>query len=871
MKLTPRLAAPAPGWTTHADVVVVGSGVAGLSVALGARQAGLDVLLVTKALLDDGSTKWAQGGIAAVLGSDDDPDEHLQDTLVAGVGLCDEEAVRVLVDEGPVRVRELAALGATFDLASEGLGDGHGSSSPEGFALTREGGHHRDRIVHAGGDATGAEVQRALAAAVYGATGEQVRTAGVRVVEHAVVLDLLKDSHGKVAGLTLHVLDEGQTDGVGAVHASAVVLATGGLGQVFASTTNPGVSTGDGVALALRAGAVVGDLEFVQFHPTAMWLGGAARGQQPLISEAVRGEGAVLVDSRGERVITTADHPLADLAPRDVVAKAITRRMHALGDDHVLLDARHLGSELLEHRFPTIVARCRELGVDPVTEPIPVAPAAHYASGGVRTDLHGRSSVAGLWAVGEVACTGVHGANRLASNSLLEGLVFAHRIVEDLVAARDSGELRSGRAIFGAAAEGGLLDPGARSATTRAMTDGVGVLRSQASVDAALKTLGDLPLDGAPGVDAWEATALHTVASLIAAAAGLRTETRGCHWREDFADAAPFWEVHIVHQMAPDGVVTTQQVLHPWPALADLPVVAAAAPVDVLSVATRTSLLDAGLDPDAVVALVRMSVTEDLDGGVDVTSVSTVPADLQGTADVVPRQNGTLAGVAVAAAVFETLDLTTSITVKDGTRVTKGDVVLTVTGPVRALLTAERTALNLLCHLSGIATLTSTWVDTVQGTSARIRDTRKTTPGLRALEKYAVRAGGGVNHRMSLSDAALVKDNHVVAAGGVARAFELVRETFPGLDVEVECDTVEQVREVVAAGADLVLLDNMTVADLVASVAICNAAGVRTEASGGLSLAVAHEVAQTGVDYLAIGALTHSAPVLDLGLDLRFD
>ena len=246
------------------------------------------------------------------------------------------------------------------------------------------------------------------------------------------MLDLLRTADGRAAGITLHVLGEGTEDGVGAVHARAVVLATGGMGQVFSSTTNPSVSTGDGVALALRAGAAVADLEFVQFHPTALFLGAGSTGQQPLVSEAMRGEGAFLVDLDGKRVITTDDHPLADLAPRDVVAKAIHRRMRERGDDHVLLDARHLGEDLLLTRFPTIVARCREAGVDPVVEPIPVAPAAHYASGGVRTDLDGRTDVPGLYACGEVACTGVHGANRLASNSLLEGLVFAGRIGDDL-------------------------------------------------------------------------------------------------------------------------------------------------------------------------------------------------------------------------------------------------------------------------------------------------------------------------------------------------------------------------------------------------------------------------------------------------------
>ncbi|GAB3879100.1 hypothetical protein GCM10027612_04360 [Microbispora bryophytorum subsp. camponoti] len=283
--LARRLTAPAPGWTVEADAVVIGSGIAGLTVAL--RHVELDprarVLVVTKDVLSAGSTRWAQGGIAAVLDPEDTPDEHLRDTLVAGVGLCDEEAVRVLVTEGPDALKRLMSHGAEFDRDTDGE-----------LQLTREGGHHRNRIVHAGGDATGAEVQRALAEAV-------LAEPRIEVIEHALALDLLLDAEGRACGVTLHVMGEGARDGVGAVRAGAVVLASGGMGQVYAATTNPVVSTGDGVALALRAGAVVRDIEFVQFHPTVLWLGEGSTGQQPLVSEAVRGEGAVLIDSSGER------------------------------------------------------------------------------------------------------------------------------------------------------------------------------------------------------------------------------------------------------------------------------------------------------------------------------------------------------------------------------------------------------------------------------------------------------------------------------------------------------------------------------------------------------------------------------------------
>ena len=518
-----RLRAPLPGWSTSADVVVIGSGVAGLTTALQIRAHNLSVILITKSYVDEGSTKWAQGGIAAALGPGDSPEQHERDTLVAGAGLCDLPAVKVLVSEGPEAVRKLIARGAVFDKSETGE-----------IALTREGGHLRNRILHAGGDATGAEVSRALLAAVS-------RDQGIEVIEHALVLDALKSESGRVCGVTLHVIGEGSRDGVGQIMARAVVLATGGLGQVYSQTTNPSVSTGDGVALALRAGADVADVEFIQFHPTVLYMGENSRGQQPLISEAVRGEGAFLVNDRGERFMKSV-HPLADLAPRDIVAKEISRQMSKSGAKHVWLDAKSIID--FKDRFPTIYSSCSQIGIDPSKDLIPVAPASHYASGGIRTDLNGHSSVPGLYAVGETACTGAHGANRLASNSLLEGLVFGARIAEDIAKNLPTWEQPVGNDPIEI-----LISPSVRGEMQRAMSRGASVVRTKDSLSKTLETLNRLK-DATTiyaNVDAWETTNLYLLATAITRSALERTESRGSHTRDDFPETSEAWRKRI-HQ-----------------------------------------------------------------------------------------------------------------------------------------------------------------------------------------------------------------------------------------------------------------------------------------------------------------------------------
>jgi len=488
-------------WEARAEVVVVGSGVAGLTAALGARQRGLRVLVVCKGSVDDSATAWAQGGIAVVDGASpvagDSVATHVADTLTAGVGLCDEVAVRSIIAAGAAAVQQLQSRGARFDRGPDG-----------GTARTREGGHSFRRVIHAGGDATGAEVQRALMAA----------GSDLAVLQHHLVLQVLLSRAGAVAGL---LVADGQGRR-GVVHAPAVVLATGGLGHLYAATTNPPVATGDGLALALRAGAQVADLEFVQFHPTVLFAAGAG-GQRPLITEAVRGEGALLRDLDGVSV-TAGVHPLGDLAPRDVVAAAITERLRRSGTDHVLLDAR--GVPDFARRFPTVQSACVAAGIDPSAQPIPVTPAAHYSCGGVVTDLHGRTCVGGLFAAGEVARTGLHGANRLASNSLLEGLVVGERVAA--AAAQQVCDAVPGEARVPEAEAARVLP---RARLQQLMSTHLSIGRSAEGIATVTSELST----AAPGegrTDTEDAN-LTVVAQALSAAAAARRESRGCHVRTD--------------------------------------------------------------------------------------------------------------------------------------------------------------------------------------------------------------------------------------------------------------------------------------------------------------------------------------------------
>jgi L-aspartate oxidase len=505
-------------------ILVIGSGIAGLIAALqlSTRYA---VTLVTKSELAESNTRWAQGGIAAAMFPDDSVEEHVADTLRAGAGLCRPDAVKVLCAEGPPRIHDLIRLGVAFDHSDGALARG------------LEAAHSRARVLHARGDATGFSIEMALVHAV--------RAADILVLEHTFARDLVFQSD-RLAGL--EVLGPGGERRQ--LEADAVILASGGAGQLYLHTTNPAGATGDGLAMALRAGAQIVDVEFYQFHPTAL-----ATPDTFLISEAVRGEGAVLLDAQGRRFMRDL-HPDAELAPRDVVARAIAAQMFAQQGRPVLLDATSLGEEFLRQRFPSIDAACRSRGLNWANEPVPVTPAAHYWMGGVRTDLWGRTSIPGLFAVGEVACTGVHGANRLASNSLLESLVFAWRCA-DLLLQRSSHSLRNDDwPVWQQEAPRFLSTRGNverstpltdRNLLQALMWDKVGIERNGDDLQQTLTQLNRWCVDGA-SVESIETANLLSLARVTTAAALARCESRGAHFRQDYPESSTEWQHRLIYE-----------------------------------------------------------------------------------------------------------------------------------------------------------------------------------------------------------------------------------------------------------------------------------------------------------------------------------
>lgn len=508
------------------DTLIIGSGVAGVRAALEAVRHG-DVLVLAKDSLDLSNSNWAQGGIAAAIDRSDTTQAHYHDTITAGAGLCEPDVVRVLVEEGPSEVERLLQWGMRVDRDTAG-----------GISLGLEGGHGQARILHSDGDATGQELMRTL-------FSQARATAGIRLFDRCFAVDVLSTSDGRIAGaVTWH-----PRYGLQVIWARATILASGGAGQVYRETSNPRVATGDAIAMAWRAGAWVSDLEFMQFHPTTLYVAGAPR---HLVSEAVRGEGAVLVDRAGERIMRGV-HPQEDLAPRDIVTRGIVENLARSGGSCAYLDARHMGSRGFAARFPSLAVMLAGFGIDPGSDLIPIHPAAHYTIGGVRTDAHGRTSIAGLYACGEVAASGVHGANRLASNSLLEGLVFARRAVNAAMKDRLPDPVPvhlDSRVKTSVAGELDLDD--VRSSLRSSMWRNVGIVREGAKlrdcIDMfafwgryALGSVFETP-------QGWETQNLLTVGNLMTRAAAERCETRGTHMRVDWPSEDPSGAHHLSWQ-----------------------------------------------------------------------------------------------------------------------------------------------------------------------------------------------------------------------------------------------------------------------------------------------------------------------------------
>ena len=513
------------------DYIIIGSGIAGLNIALLAQEHG-SVLILTKGKIDDCNTRYAQGGIAAAIGPGDSTRLHLQDTLAAGVGLCDPEAVEVLTREGPERVANLINWGVDFDTI-------HGQ-----IDLGREGAHSMPRILHAGGDATGQHIEQALT--------DRVTQSPITVMEYTLATKLVVEQGTVTAVEALNSATSQHQTFTGRF----VVLATGGAGQLFSHTTNPEVATGDGVALAFRAGAQVMDMEFYQFHPTAFHKEGAPAF---LLSEAMRGEGAVLRNEQGQAFMADY-HPMGDLAPRDIVSRAIAAEMEKAGKGWVKLDISHLPAGRVQGRFPNIYKFCQGYGLDITKGPIPVAPAAHYMMGGVKTDTWGRTNIMGLYACGETACSAVHGANRLASNSLLDTLVFAHRLLDCTLhrAPEPTNEPEGGNLVF-------TLHP-RRIEDASVPSLSTPVLRDLMWRNVGMSRHGTQLLQSARILHAWEQTmpqstdlASHQLSNMVllgllmAEAALLRQESRGSHFREDFRETSTAWEKHVIAVKQQDG------------------------------------------------------------------------------------------------------------------------------------------------------------------------------------------------------------------------------------------------------------------------------------------------------------------------------
>ncbi len=766
------------------DVVVLGGGLAGLYTALNIDKS-LTVGVFIKDKIENGSSNLAQGGIAAELKFDEAKmEEHYQDTLRAGSYINDEEATRVMVNEAPENIKRMIELGVKFD-----------SKDGELFT-TLEGGHRSRRILHAGGDATGACIMKNLRDTLYSQEN-------ITVFEDEMAFEIIKNNDKAIGVVVINQANEPVY-----VFSNKIVLATGGLGGIYKNSTNPKIACGDGIAMAYRAGVEIRNMEFIQFHPTGLYEEDKV-GQRFLISEAVRGEGAILRNIEGERFMAKYDKERMELAPRDVVSQSIYREMFDTWSDHVYLDITHKSKEYLMNRFPTIYEKCLSIGVDMSKDLIPVAPIEHFLCGGIKTDVNGHTSLANLYAVGECASTGVHGANRLASNSLLECVVFAKRIAEEINTEKNG--LKNREIIFPEiASEYKKFNFKAIRVEIREVMDKyVSIVRTTEGLELA-KGIVEKHYKNLKKIDVlsryyFETLNIVTCALLVINAAIKRKDSIGCHYRINY-----------------------------------------------------------NMDLQIVDKIIKNALHEDMPTG-DVTTDNLIPEGHQSFARFVAKEEGIISGVEVVKRVFELVGgkFELKFNVNDGAHVNPYDVIATIEGDTRTILKGERVALNLFQRMSGIATVTKEFTKELVG-DCKILDTRKTTPNLRYLEKLAVKHGGGTNHRYSLSDMAMLKDNHIDAAGGITAAVNMIKPKV-SCKIEVEVETLEQFKEALQTPCDVIMLDNMSNEMMKTCVALNNGLK-KLEASGNMSVARIRDIAALGVDYISVGALTHSPKALDISL-----